>query len=391
MGLAEPQVAPKRVAVVIPVHWNWRLGGSQIQARHLIAALWRNHSAVVRYFAARVSQPTDFEDHDIEIVTRHEDLHRYGHFWDYFRLQKALAEFRPDVIYQRIGCAYTGIAAQFARRTGTPMVWHLASDKDCQVKSLSWGKLLRPHKAVEDYLASQGPKHADVIVAQTYDQADLLERNYGRRPDLVVRNFQPMPAEASKDNSRFRVVWVANLKPVKRPDEFLKLAEAISDVSNVEFTMIGAPYMDKVKQTRFEDLLYRCKNVQYLGSLPEARVLDEMRRANLLVNTSVREGFSNTFIQAWMCGMPVMTLGINPDGLLDKEWLGFCCASVQDMAHKMRQLAGSLDELKQTGVRCRKYADRHFSMSNCDKLAAHLIDIATGAAGYNIRTEARVT
>ena len=131
-----------RVAVVVPAHWGWREGGSQQQARLLIGTLVREFGANVRYFAARTGDQTEYDDHDVVNVSTLDALHRYGHFWDYFSLQRELARFAPDVVYQRVYCAHTGIAARYASRTGTPLVWHISSDNSCRRESFRWRQLL---------------------------------------------------------------------------------------------------------------------------------------------------------------------------------------------------------------------------------------------------------
>ena len=44
-------------------------------------------------------------------------------------------------------------------------------------------------------------------------------------------------------------------------------------------------------------------------------------RAKVLVNTSDVEGFPNSYLQAWIRGVPVVTL-IDPDGVIEREGLG---------------------------------------------------------------------
>ena len=48
-------------------------------------------------------------------------------------------------------------------------------------------------------------------------------------------------------------------------------------------------------------------------------------KTKLLINVSVSEGISNTFIQAWMRGVPVVSLNSNPDHWFDKYEIGKCC------------------------------------------------------------------
>ena len=119
-----------RVAVVIPTHWDHLMGGSQYQAKLLIEELYQNYGATITYFTARASTRRKFPDHQVICVGHTNWRYRYGYFWDYFRLQRALTTFAPDVIYQRVACAYTGIAARYAILSGTPLIWHLANEPD---------------------------------------------------------------------------------------------------------------------------------------------------------------------------------------------------------------------------------------------------------------------
>ena len=49
------------------------------------------------------------------------------------------------------------------------------------------------------------------------------------------------------------------------------------------------------------------------------------KNAYLLLNTSTSEGFSNTFLQAWMAGVPVISLNCNPGNIFSKYEMGSFC------------------------------------------------------------------
>ena len=53
-------------------------------------------------------------------------------------------------------------------------------------------------------------------------------------------------------------------------------------------------------------------NLDYLGEQPIERVNSEIAASDVLVTTSY-EGFPNTFIQAWLRGVPVVSNGVDPD------------------------------------------------------------------------------
>jgi glycosyltransferase involved in cell wall biosynthesis len=352
------------------------MGGSQYQAKLLIEELHNNHDVSISYFAARTPERRELPDHQVVCTGWSDFLRRFGHFWDYFRLQKALREFAPDVIYQRVCCSYTGIAANFSSRAGVPMVWHIASANDCSKAPHFWSSLRRPHAWLETRLAKSGILRADVIVAQTEDQSRMLEENFGRRPDRVIRNFHPQPRASSKPTNPLTVVWIANFKPLKRPELFLDIASFLEEIPGIEFLMVGQPYFSRSLRNEFKSKLNRISNVKCLGEMAQGDVNTLLDRTHLLVNTSRWEGFSNTFIQAWMRAVPVLTLGVNPDQVLDNNGLGFSYDSAAEIADSIRELTANPDMLKTMGEQARQFALQHFSMKNAAELANLIVESA---------------
>jgi glycosyltransferase involved in cell wall biosynthesis len=378
--MPQAEVKPHRikVAVVIPTHWDHRVGGSQYQAKLLIEQLYQSYGASISYFTARAGSNRHFADHQVICVGHRNAPRRYGHFWDYFRLQKALRDFAPDVIYQRVGCAYTGISARYANRAGTPMIWHLASAGDCR-KPPAIGKVLgRPHVLIETRLAKQGVARADMVIAQSQDQIKILQANFGRQADRLIRNFHPVPPAVEKQAGRFTVLWIGNFKRIKRPELFVEIASLLKQKSEIELIMVGRAYPSQSMQDGFEQMMASNKNVKHVGAMSQEEVNKLLDRSHLLVNTSESEGFSNTFVQAWMRSVPVLTLGVNPDDLLGDSFLGYSCESTAEIADAIRGLASDFDMLEDMGKKSRQYAIEQFSMKNAAELADLIIRTATG-------------
>ena len=352
------------------------MGGSQFQAKMLVERLHQDHQVTVAYFTARARR-LKFDDHVVVPMSSKTKRRRYGHFWDYFELQKALREFQPAVVYQRVACAYTGISARFAKANGVPMIWHMANEHDAERLPAIVDHIGSPHTYVERRLKAYGARTADIVVAQTADQSRKLQENHGRNADRVIRNFLPQSELAIKNNDSIEVLWIANFKSTKQPEVFLDIVERLTANPQIHFTMIGQPYSTQSKQNEFDKKIRNLPNLSYLGPLTQAEVEDRLGQGHLLVNTSKWEGFSNTFIQAWMRSVPVLTLGVDPDGLLGDCDVGRAHQSTVGIANSIKAFAENPDMLVTTGRKCRELALQEFSMDNADELAALVMQAAS--------------
>ena len=73
---------------------------------------------------------------------------------------------------------------------------------------------------------------------------------------------------------------------------------------------------------RLTESARRLPNLTVSGALPHDAVVERLRRAVALVNTSSHEGMPNTYLEAWSLGVPVLTLAVDPDGLISERGLG---------------------------------------------------------------------
>ena len=158
------------------------------------------------------------------------------------RFLATLRALRPDVIYQRVACTYTGLAALYSRRHGARLVWHAAHNSDVEPTPRLGMGLKSIVRRLDDRLINFGIRNADTIIAQTKYQSDLLKENLGLVPTAVIPNFHPAPAsQMTKDSSSVLIAWVANIKPFKRPELFVRLAREFAERIDVRFVMVGAP------------------------------------------------------------------------------------------------------------------------------------------------------
>ena len=162
----------------------------------------------------------------------------------------------------------------------------------------------------------------ECIIAQTEHQGDLLQQYYGRRPSAIIPNFHPFPQEVFEKGKEIRVVWIANMKPLKQPEVFVRMARDLLGMRGVKFIMIGRAYNTKWDREMLKEMS-ALENLEYLGERSLDEVNEVLAKAHIFVNTSTYEGFPNTFIQAWMRKVPVVSLNVNPDNVIDHKGIGF--------------------------------------------------------------------
>ena len=368
-----------RLCIVTTVHWKAFMGGAQYQIKCLLERLTPLGRYDIHYLARRTPMDARLDGYSIHRIGDGKAVPRFGYISDAPALYRTLRRLKPDVIYQRIGCGYTGIAAYYARRSRCGLVWHAANDTDVQLGMKVVEKNMLRQK-LERKLLSYGIRHADRVVTQTERQAQLLLENFGRRPDAVIANFHPYPTEPIDKTGPPRVLWIANLKRSKRPEAFLRLAAALKDIGDARFVMIGAGAVREGESRWHNSLMERIAeagNVEYLGQLSQDEVNEQLARAHVFVNTSFYEGFANTFIQAWMRHTPVVSLDVNPDGVFDDEAVGFHARTEERMTQIVRQLLLEPRLREAVGERAAAHAMGAHSMTNAD----HLEKVIRGAAG----------
>jgi glycosyltransferase involved in cell wall biosynthesis len=330
------------------------IGGEAIQ-HVLLARAWRDLGHDVSIIVHDEGQGARREIDGITAIaahTRHGGVRGLRFFHPRAtKLLSALMAADADTYYQSPAGAYTGITGWFCRASGRRFIFRIASDSDVE-KEHGRIQFWRDRK-----LYNYGLRCADLIASQTEFQAQLLRENHGLESTVVNMMVEPqrLDARPAKD---IDVLWISNMRALKRPELALELARQLPQV---KFTLAGGPMPGG--ETYYEDMLAaasRLPNVTMLGPVRYADSGALFDRAKVFLNTSSIEGFPNTFLQAWVRGVPVVSF-FDPDSLVQRLSLGSIANSVDEMRESICDLLGNDDERDLVGRRAREFATREFT------------------------------
>jgi glycosyltransferase involved in cell wall biosynthesis len=263
-------------------------------------------------------------------------------------LWSALTRADADLYYTSCAGMHVGLLALFCRRFGKRFVFRAASDTDCDSSRL----LVR--FARDRWLYGYGLRRANAILVQSASQGQTLARSYGLAGRVAGMLVDKPPPDAARD---IDLLWISNIRQLKRPDRILELADRLPEV---KIHMAGGSLPGE--EALFRDVKRAASarsNVSFHGQLPYWGANGLYGRARLLVNTSDIEGFPNSYLQAWIRGVPVVTF-IDPDGVIEREGLGVAASSAAQIPAVIRHLLSNAAAWRAASDRCRAFMAREY-------------------------------
>ena len=269
------------------------------------------------------------------------------------RLHAAMRRADADIYYTSCAGGHLAQVLLFARPRGRKVVFRVASDSDCDPRALlveHW----RDRK-----LYAWGLKRADLVLAQTSAQQQALERNFAVSSVVVDPLFETAGRRLPFEARDIDVLWIGNLRPLKRPQLLLEVAARLPQIN---FHLIGGPLPGT--EAFFEQVRRRAAslpNVTFHGFVAQHRIGDYVERARVLVSTSEIEGFPNTYLQAWSRGTPVVAF-IDPQQLIGKLGLGVVVGDVETLRAGVAKLVGEPEVWHAASAQSRRYIDGRADM-----------------------------
>lgn len=158
------------------------------------------------------------------------------------------------------------------------------------------------------------------VVANSAQTAIWLQREYGVPENRIgqcrIHLTAPFLAEAAQNSAPIettekRILFLGALNRKKAPDVFLRAAKLLApDLPGWTFVIVGsettedAPFFSELKALSSSPGL--AGQVKMLGRLEPSAVIEQIRRARIVVCPSIIETFSRTTIEALALGRPVI-------------------------------------------------------------------------------------
>ena len=269
----------------------------------------------------------------------------------YFHLNRL----KPTIIYVRADESYLPLFNSSLNKAKIKLVWACSHDE--KLKPHHWSDKYGP--AIKKSIL-RALNNSSLILLQTEFQKQLLSENFGFN-GKVFYNAHPLPTDIDLCREDV-VIWVGRLHKRKFPERFLSIVKKMKSNSNIKFIMVGkrltSKFDDEIKSTLKEN-----PNFHYYGESEQEFIMEMLNKVKVLVNTSDSEGFSNTFIEAWLRGVPVITLkGVNPDDLITKNGVGFVCDDIDEIQKRISEILNNSSLFSQMSLESKRMSKEKFDL-----------------------------
>jgi glycosyltransferase involved in cell wall biosynthesis len=266
------------------------------------------------------------------------------------KLVRALRRADADIYYASCAGGHLAQIVLFAHGRGRRVAFRVASNSDCDPR-----ELLVQHRR-DRLLYRHGLARADLVLAQTLHQQQLLRHHYRRDCRIAPSLIEPAERYRSLAQRDIDVLWVGHIRPYKRPELLLAAAARLPQL---RFHMVGGRMPGS--EALFDSLrreAERTPNVTFHGAVPYAQTRSLYERARLFVSTSEVEGFPNTYLQSWAHGTPVVGF-LDPDGLIERLRLGCTVRTVEQLCTAVASLSHDPAQWQSASARALEHMRRH--------------------------------
>ena len=304
------------------------IGGGELQLSLIIKHL-NQLGEKIYVIDSEIPEDTEIDGITIYSLKKRINKRILGKYLSFYKLLKKV---NADVYYARIRSSLHLIGLLATKKNHSIFVYHVASDLDTLGLKERWEgyyrkaasfKRLLFHFIHSELFFPFVLRNADLIITQHLEQTKNLQKKGIKNIAEFLNLFDFSQSSISKqklDNEINFNEYYVSIGSLDRRKGIEKLELIITKLSNINFIIIGKA-RDKYGR-KFVARINKLSNVKYFNELKHSTVLEYLKNAKALISTSIYEGFSNVFIEAWSLGIPVLSLNVDPSSIISNQNLG---------------------------------------------------------------------
>jgi len=364
----------KPAPLIAHVIYRLDIGGLENGLVNLINSIPANH---YRHVVISLTEYTDYRHRirnpDVDIIALHM---RAGHdFSIYKKLWRLFRSIKPDIVHTRnlptleaaVVSAFAGVKARVHGEHGRDVYDMDGANYKYQVLrklcQFSIGRYIALSQDLECWL-QRDIKIPSYKIRQIYNGVDtnhFFPANGENKGKIMPPGFAP--------EGSFVIGTIGRMQAIKDQKtlvyaflEMLKKAEWSS--KNLRLVMVGDGPLRAQLQQMIDDA-GATEFVWFTGS--QTDVHEYYRALDLFILPSLREGISNTILEAMASGLPVIAtdVGGNPELVLENE-TGYLVheSAPNEIEEAVRKYYAEPEKLHQHGMAGRKRVEERFSLDN---------------------------
>ena len=343
---------------------NSHYGGAEVQQLLIAEELQKNGYPV--YFIT-------FSDHNYEILYYNnikifviprflKILRIFNIFARFYNLWITMRKIDSSNYYLRVPSIMAFYITIFCKIYNKNFLFATANDRHCNNDIYQ----LLSKTRVELYKYSL--KNAYRVITQTRKQKFLI-KEYFNTESIIIPNIVRR-INITHNSMNNYILWVGTISEKKQPHLLIDLAK---NNSAVKFIIVGGR---NKKNPDYSEIIInefsKISNIDYYGPVSYNEMHNIYIKGLILLNTSTSEGFPNTYLEAWMHNMPVITC-FDPDNIIFDNKLGIVFQDASELDKIIKDSLSNNLLIKQLGNNGRNYVEKYHTSEKIISLYEKLI------------------
>jgi len=339
-------------SLLIDTHQDY-IGGAELQQVEIAKEL-RQRGYEIVFITYGENERKSSNGIQILPTYNRNNVKQYSSIKKAFIIYKKMRTANADIYFYRAGSP--AIVTFFGKLLGKKVIHQIASDTQFIKRNFFEERRFQGH------LGQIGNwfdiKFSDVVISQNEFQNSMLKDRYNIN-SVEIKNVLHLAPLDNIRTDKITILWVGTIRAIKQPDLFLKIAKHFPEYN---FVMIGGLGENIELFNDTKNAASQIKNLDFKGFVTHDKISDYYKKAFLLINTSEMEGVPNVFLEAWMHSIPVISLNVDPDGVLSKYKLGYCSKSFNQLLSDVKKLMEDKKLLNIMGKNGRKYIEENHEL-----------------------------